>query len=165
MGGEHPFPEERTWGFTRHNPYYGVYPTKRRSVYLMQQRLKRHPFLALFDGADPNVSTAERLITTTPTQALYLMNAPFIHDNAKALAERVWPGARDSEGLVSRAHDVILGRNPTDDELESGVNFLHAYVSRLDDAGSGESMEARRRAALAAYVRTLFVRNEFLYID
>ena len=93
------------------------------------------------------------------------MNAPFIHDNAKALAERVWLGAGDSAGLVSRAHDVILGRNPTEEELQSGVKFLRAYVSRLDDASTGESIEARMRAALAAYVRTLFVRNEFLYID
>ena len=43
VGGEHPFPTIETWGFSQHMPYYGVYPTNRRSVYLMQQRLKRHP--------------------------------------------------------------------------------------------------------------------------
>ena len=49
MGGPHPFPAENSWGFTQHNPFYGVYDSNRRSVYLMQQRLKKHPFLSLFD--------------------------------------------------------------------------------------------------------------------
>ncbi len=34
-GGPHPFPPEKTWGFTQHNPFQAVYPTDRRSVYLM----------------------------------------------------------------------------------------------------------------------------------
>jgi len=36
-------------------------------------------FLALFDGADTNVSVAHRDSTTVPTQALFLMNDPFLH--------------------------------------------------------------------------------------
>ena len=74
MGGEETVPPHEKWGFSQHTPYYGVYPTKRRSVYLMQQRLKRHPFLALFDGADSNVSTARRELTTVTTQALSLIH-------------------------------------------------------------------------------------------
>lgn len=70
------------------NPYYGDYPTNRRSVYLMQQRLKRHPFLSLFDGTDTNVSTARREMTTVPTQALYLMNNEFVHEQAVGLVKR-----------------------------------------------------------------------------
>ena len=56
-GGPHPFPPQPTWDFTQHNPFKAVYETNRRSVYLMTQRIQRHPFLALFDGADPNAST------------------------------------------------------------------------------------------------------------
>src|SRR5690606_17859232 len=47
--GPHPFPPERDWKFTQHNPFKAVYETNRRSVYLMTQRIQRHPFLALFD--------------------------------------------------------------------------------------------------------------------
>ena len=89
IGGEHPFPAIETWGFSQHMPYYGVYPTNRRSVYLMQQRLKRHPFLSLFDGADVNVSTSRRELTTVPTQALYLMNSDFVHERARSLAVKI----------------------------------------------------------------------------
>ena len=52
-GGPHPFPPENSWGFTQHNPFLAVYDTNRRSVYLMTQRIRRHPFLALFDSPTP----------------------------------------------------------------------------------------------------------------
>jgi hypothetical protein len=45
----------------------------------MTQRVYRHPFLSLFDGAATNASTERRIVSTTPFQALYLMNDPFIH--------------------------------------------------------------------------------------
>src|SRR5207342_1510539 len=73
---EHPFPSPISWGYTQHNPFIAVYDDNKRSVYLMTQRLKRHPFLALFDGADTNASTPSRGATTVPTQALFLMNDP-----------------------------------------------------------------------------------------
>ena len=55
-----PVPAEPKWDFTQHKPFKAVYDTNRRSVYLMTQRIQRHPFLALFDGADTNASTADR---------------------------------------------------------------------------------------------------------
>ena len=72
-GGSHPFPPVSQWSYTQHAPFAAVYDTNRRSVYLMTQRLKRHPFLALFDGADTNASTARRIPTTVPPQALFFM--------------------------------------------------------------------------------------------
>ena len=88
-GGPHPFPPVETWGFTQHAPFSAVYETNRRSVYLMTQRIKRHPFLALFDGADTNVSTAGATPTTVPTQALFLMNDPFVHEQSMRFAGRL----------------------------------------------------------------------------
>ena len=72
-GRGHPFPPQRDWKFTQHNPFKAVYETNRRSVYLMTQRIQRHPFLALFDGPDTNSSTANRPVSTTALQALYLI--------------------------------------------------------------------------------------------
>src|SRR6201999_3078113 len=77
-GGAHPFPAVGAWNFTQHQPFAAVYETNRRSVYLMTSRLARHPYLELFDGADPNATTAHRSNSTVPTQALFLMNSPFI---------------------------------------------------------------------------------------
>jgi hypothetical protein len=163
MGGEHPFPPIDKWGFTQHAPYYGVYPTKRRSVYLMQQRLKRHPFLALFDGADSNVSTARRHLTTVPTQALYLMNNEFVHERAAGLARRVMVGSKDEASRIETAWQLAFGRSPNPDELTDSSDFLKQYADALSDTGL--SKEGHESAAWSALARTIFSRNEFLFVD
>ena len=97
-GGPHPFPDPKTWGFTQHAPFAAVYDTNRRSVYLMTQRIKRHPFLALFDGPDPNTSTASRQTTTVPPQALFFMNDPFVHSRAEKPGEAIGELCRKVRG-------------------------------------------------------------------
>jgi hypothetical protein len=163
MGEGHPFPPVDTWGFTQHAPFYGLYETNRRSVYLMQQRLKRHPFLAAFDGADPNLSTARRALTTTPAQALFLMNDPFVHARSEACASRLITSEREESGRIRLAHELILSRPPLAEEADAAATFLRRYRENL--AGTGVAPEAHERAALAALVRTLFVRNEHLFVD
>ena len=163
MGGEHPFPAVDTWGFTQHAPYYGVYPTNRRSVYLMQQRLKRHPFLALFDGADPNVSTARRELTTVPTQSLYLMNSEFIHVQAAGLAKRVMSDASDAAARVGLMFQVAIARRPSEDELADALQFLSSYIEAL--ATSETAQEDRQLAAWSGLARTMLTRNDFLFVD
>ena len=163
MGGEHPFPPIEKWGFSQHTPYYGVYPTKRRSVYLMQQRLKRHPFLALFDGADTNVSTARRELTTVPTQSLYLMNNEFVHQRAAGLAKRLLSGASDEASRTELAWQLAFGRSPTPDEISEVSAFMKRYASALaENEPSQNSLDVKVWSAL---VRTVLTRNEFLFVD
>ena len=45
--------------------------------------------LALFDFADPSLVTGERATTSGPSQALYLMNSPFVIRQAEAAADRL----------------------------------------------------------------------------
>jgi hypothetical protein len=161
MGGAHPFPPVAKWGFTQHAPYYGVYPTKRRSVYLMQQRLKRHPFLALFDGADTNVSTARRVLTTVPTQALYLMNNAFVHQRATGLARRVLAGANDEPSRIQLTWQLALGRAATTDELSDVSTFIKQYAEAVSEKDK-KSVELK---VWSAFARTILTRNEFLYVD
>ena len=163
IGGEHPFPAIETWGFSQHMPYYGVYPTNRRSVYLMQQRLKRHPFLSLFDGADVNVSTSRRELTTVPTQALYLMNSDFVHERATSLAVRILKGEDNPAARLQRLFQRTLGRSAMDNELASAAQFLSEYSQALasedKEAGSAEEL------IWSAFARTILTRNEFLFVD
>ncbi|MCA9215381.1 MAG: DUF1553 domain-containing protein, partial [Planctomycetales bacterium] len=158
MGGPHPFPAENSWGFTQHNPFYGVYDSNRRSVYLMQQRLKKHPFLSLFDGADVNVSTARRQLTTVPIQALYLMNSEFVEENAVGLAKRVVE-QNDSTARVQFAYQVTLGREASDNEIADVAEFIDTYQGSLDNSDDSELL------AWAGFARTLLTRNEFLFVD
>ena len=160
FGGPHPFPAEGSWAFSQHTPFYGLYPTRRRSLFLMQQRLKRHPFLALFDGADPNVSTPRRELTTVPTQSLFLMNSEFVHQQSEALADRVLAVRVSRDGRLQRAWRVTLGRGVTDTERTEAGLFLVAYRESLGEAG-----DRSNRMAWAALMRTLLTRNEFLFVD
>jgi hypothetical protein len=159
MGGPHPFPPVGQWNFTQHTPFTAVYDTNRRSVYLMTQRLKRHPYLALFDGPDPNASTPKREPTTVPTQALFLMNDPFVHEQARAFAEKLVTGSKDERERIDRAYRSTLGRLPTPEELQTVVVFLDAYRQRLNGKPEAEAQ------AWAALARTLFARNEFFFVD
>jgi mono/diheme cytochrome c family protein len=162
-GTEHPFPPIDTWAFTQHAPYYGVYPTKRRSIYLMQQRLKRHPFLSLFDGADVNVSTARRTLTTVPTQSLYLMNSEFVHECSIGFARRVL-----SEEIISNrislAYAMSLGRQPTPAEIRATETFVTEYRTALVRTDDQNDPDGELRA-WAGFIRTLLTRNEFLFLD
>lgn len=147
----HPFPDERSWNFTQHAPFHAVYETNRRSVYLMVQRQRRHPFLALFDGADPNASTPSRQTTTVPTQALYFINDPFFHSQAKSLAETLLEKSPEEARLL-QVYRLLFQREPTTAEMARLQEFRQNYPGGPEE----------RWAALA---RVLMASNEFLYVD
>ena len=59
-GDRHPFPHRQTHFYRQHEPFSEFYPTRRRSVYIMQPRSQKHPYLDLFDGPDGNIPMSER---------------------------------------------------------------------------------------------------------
>jgi hypothetical protein len=150
-GTSHPFPEENTWKFTQHHPFNAVYETDKRSVYMMVQRQHRHPFLALFDGADPNASTPNRESTHVPTQALYFINDPFFHDQAAGLAEIILTTQGDQD-RVRQVYLRLFQRDPTQAERDRCQKFLKSYP--------GDAMQK-----WSALSRILLSSNEFLFVD
>jgi hypothetical protein len=160
-GGPHAFPEQTTWNFTQHNPFKNVYETNRRSVYLMTQRIQRHPFLGLFDGADTNASTARRVTSTTPLQALYLMNDPFVHEQSRKFAARLLSERPDDAGRIERAYLLMFGRPAGGAEQTAAKE----YLARVRDKLAGVPAEQQTRKALESFVRVLFMSNEFVYVN
>ena len=158
----HPFPPVHTWGFTIHHPFHAVYDSNHRSVYLMVQRNRRHPYLALFDAADPNQSVASRQPTTTPTQALYLMNSPFVHTQAEGFAKRLLASHKDTETRVHAAFELAHGRLPGSPQLKDAVAFVAGYRQKLSD---NSVVPVRNLAAWSALMRVLLTSNAFLYVD
>ena len=150
-GGPHPFPPEKGWTFSASGPFNAVYETRRRSVYLMTGRIRNHPFLEVFDGADPNLSTGARLLTTTALQSLLLMNSRFVSEQADAFGERMRPSG-DGIGL---GYEVAYGRGPAAGERSRA----EAFLSRARET-SGDD-----RAAWASFARVLLSANEFLHVD
>lgn len=162
-GGPHPFPPMKTWNWTQHSPFTAVYPTRHRSVYVMQQRIRRHPFFAVFDGADTNSSTGARMITTTPLQALFVMNDPFAHEQAEALAQRVaaaFPG--NVVARISLAHKLLYGREATAAETSEAVVYLAGFRARLP---AEQTPTEREASAWTSYARALMGANEFIFLD
>ncbi len=132
----------------------------RRSVYLPVIRDNLPEAMALFDAADPTLITAERPRTTTPPQALYLMNSPFALRQADKAAERLLAVGTDEPGKIRAAFTLFLGREPTGDELEGAADFLRRYRERY----SGEpERDGREREAWSAYCQALFASAEFQY--
>jgi hypothetical protein len=162
MGEGHPFPPRRTWKYTQHRPFYGVYETNRRSVYLMQQRIRKEPFLAIFDGADPNTNTAERQVSTTAIQALWMMNDPFVHTQAKHLAERIMKAASDTPRRVNEAYLLAFGRSATPQEQKLAQEFLAQSRGELKACDAPGDQDT---AALASLMRVLLSSNEFIFVD
>ncbi|HEV3262927.1 MAG TPA: DUF1553 domain-containing protein [Gemmataceae bacterium] len=161
--GAQPFPPIDTWGWTQHNPFKDVYPSKHRSVYLMTQRFQRHPYLALFDGPDTNTTTARRRMSTVPLQALFLMNNPFVREQAEGFARRLIGSSSEVRERVRLAHQLAWSRPALSFELEKGVRYVEDYKKKLGEAGApGERMELE---AWTSFARIMLSANEFVYLD
>jgi hypothetical protein len=150
-GVTHPFPPTSEWNFTQHFQFTANYPTDKRSLYLMQQRIQRQPFLALFDGADPNASTPDRPPTTSPLQALYFLNSPRAHELSAAFADRVLRDAHNPADQIDLAWKLAFGRTPTGDEQARTLDYLTQAPST--------------RTAWESLARALLASNEFAFID
>lgn len=163
MGGEQPFPPESEWHYSQHKPFVAVYDTRRRSIYLMQQRIKKQPFLEVFDGADPNATTGLRPISTTPLQALFMMNDGFAHEQAEKFAVRIGMAYSTEAGRINYAHQLAFGRPATSEEVKMGRGYLKACRAALKE--TKVPLDEQPRAALASYARVLFSSNEFVFVE
>ncbi len=161
--GPHPFPPIEQWSWTQHAPFKAVYPSDHRSVYLMTQRLQRHPFLGLFDGPDTNYSTDVRARSIVPLQALYLMNNPDVRDLAEGLGRRIRAASPDGPRRVALAHELVWGRPPEAGEAAAAFDYI-ARASR-ELARAGATPERAEAEAWDSYARVLLMSTEFVYID
>lgn len=121
--------------------------TRRRTIYRFTPRGGRNPFLDLFDCPDPSTTAPQRASTTTPLQALALMNNELIFRMADAFATRV---VREAGNVVeNQAQRTILlayGRPSLPDETALASQFV-------------------REHGLAAFCRVVLNSNEFLYVQ
>ncbi|MBL8210778.1 MAG: PSD1 domain-containing protein [Bryobacterales bacterium] len=125
----------------------------RRSIYLPALRkgqVQELDILNLFDFPDTNQITGARPSTTVPTQALYLINAPFVKEQARELAKRSLSGDQsqpDSE-RIRELIQRVYARPPEPGEIDRLLTYT----------GPGRQPEAWERLC-----HTLLISNEFLY--
>ena len=120
----------------------------RRMIYAHRVRMEKESVFGAFDCPDAGQTTGRRRQSTTPLQALNLMNSRFTLDQADALAARIAAEAGAAPApaaMVERAFVLVLGREPIDEERAAAETVVR-------DHGP------------AALARVLFNTNEFLFL-
>jgi hypothetical protein len=99
--------------------------SNRRTVYAEVDRHALPAMFRIFDFATPNEHTPMRFETTVPQQALYLMNSPFVTEQARnAVAQNTVATVESPEERVRALYHSVLRREPTKKELALGVMFV-----------------------------------------
>jgi hypothetical protein len=118
----------------------------RRSIYRMSARGGRNPLLETFDCPDPSTTTPKRGSTTTPLQALSLLNSSFSLRMADDLAKRLIADAGNHvDQQIQRGFELVYGRPASKAELDA-------------------SREVVTKHGLAPFCRALLNANGFLYV-
>ncbi len=106
--------------------YTFVYADTRRSVYTPAFRNRRLDLFEAFDFADVNAPIGQRHVTTVAPQALFLMNHPWIIEQAQHAAARLQRDFTDARDAVRLDHlyRTVLSRAPTDRERALALDFL-----------------------------------------
>ncbi len=134
-----------------------------RSVYLGVPRGRPLPeSLAIFDAANPNIVVAQREETTVPSQALFLLNSPFVVEMSVATAQRLMAEAKDDSARLDLAYRLYYGRLPTDDEKSRGLKYIVDEVSALP--ARDKSPEGGKATAWASFAQAMIASAEFRYV-
>ncbi len=143
----------------------------RRTVYGFIDRQNLDGLYRTFDFAVPDATSPRRFVTTVPQQALFLMNSPFLHDQARRLAASVRPedSSDPSEG-IRRLYRRVFLRGPGPDELALAEEFLRRQsgppAAALDSwkraitSKAGEPLSPWEQLA-----QVLFLTNEFMFVE
>jgi hypothetical protein len=133
-----------------------------RSAYLPILRGQVPEVLGVFDMADPNLIVGKRDVTTVPTQALFLMNNPFVLAQSEAMAKRVLSQpSLDQKARITLAYQLALGRAPTQQERTTLARFIDSY--RKSVAADNPNGNAQL-AAWTSLCQLLFQSGEFRYV-
>jgi len=132
------------------------YP-RRRTVYAFIERQNLPGVFRTFDLASPDTSTGQRYTTTVPQQALFLMNSPFVVEQARRLTAR-FAAEPDTAQRITHMYRHCYGRAPDADELALGQRFL-------DEAPKEAPTGKRPLSAWEQYAQVLLLGNEFAFVD
>jgi hypothetical protein len=127
----------------------------RRSVYGFIDRQNLPGLFRTFDLASPDTCTVQRHTTTVPQQALFLMNSPFVIEQARRLAARPELLACPTPAQrLEQLYRILYGRSPQPDEQALALEFLHAAQK-----------ETRSLNAWEKLAQVLLLTNEVVFVD
>ncbi len=138
----------------------------RRSVYQLVRRSAMQSFLNAFDAPVMEINCTRRVVSTSATQALALMNSDFITAQAGRFAARVLDETPPGESLadprsIERAFRLSLVRRPGPGELRA----LETFVRKQSDLYPGATGRILKYRVYADLCQALLSTNEFVYVD
>jgi hypothetical protein len=141
----------------------------RRSVYIIVRRNQPVTLLESFDTPRMEINCSRRTEATVATQALTLLNSPFMETSAAAVAQRIVGASADRDTRLGFAYKLLFSREPTGRECLSIGEFLDGFVKlqlggKLATATADEKA-ASERAGWIQVALTLLNTNEFLFVD
>jgi hypothetical protein len=136
----------------------------RRTIDTQTVRNVRDALLDAFDAPDGNATTPRRNTTTSPSQALLLLNGEWALARANALASRLERSSSDDRDRILIAYRLAFGRHPEPNELEDAIAFL-VRQTHLAERAAERPRLAAHHAAFVDFCHVLFNSNEFFYID
>lgn len=149
----------------------------RRSLYVFTRRSVPYPLLETFDMSNAQQAHSKRDVTTTPLQALTLINNDTVFGWSQALAGRVIGEAGpDESAQIDRLYQILFARKPDAAEKSLLQEFLDTHekvvAERVSDGkftaavpvGKGlKIVNPVRAAAFVDLVHTVANSNEFIY--
>jgi mono/diheme cytochrome c family protein len=116
------------------NPPY----SKRRAVYASIDRQNLPGLFRTFDFPSPDVSNPQRFVTTVPQQALFMLNSPFVVEEARALVGKSDFAKPESasEWQVQELYERVFSRRAEPPEVEAALKFITAEAARTTEAGN-----------------------------
>ncbi|WP_375582118.1 PSD1 and planctomycete cytochrome C domain-containing protein [Cyclobacterium xiamenense] len=131
----------------------------RRSIYLEVRRNFLDRMMTTFDRPTPFTTFGNRDETNVPAQSLFLMNDPFVAQQAELFAKRLLGGAnRSTEERIQEAYLLAFSRPPTSTEIDRGKAFLEKASLGTDTTVAGEL------PAWKEYCHALFNTKAFIYL-
>jgi len=141
----------------------------RRSVYLQVRRSQPVTLMESFDTPKMEINCTRRTEAIVATQALTLLNSPFMETNARALAGRIIQAAPGRAERILFAWKLLFTREPTETERQALSTFLDSFVAvQLGDKLATAAPAERQAAEDAAWPHaalSLFNTNAFLFVD
>jgi hypothetical protein len=131
--------------------------SRHRSLYLPLLRCLVPQALEVFDFAGQGMVTGRRDTTTVAPQALYLLNDPFVREQASALADQLLR-RQEEDGRIRSAYRATLSREATPREVERAA----AYLAQFREA-AGEARDAET-PAWVSFCQALLGSAEFRYV-
>jgi mono/diheme cytochrome c family protein len=128
---------------------------KRRAVYGFIDRQNLPGVFRTFDFASPDATNPQRFVTSVPQQALFMMNSPFVLEQARSLVARP-EFKKDTayEEQIQELYRRVLSRPAEPAEVDAGLRFMMNAITNLDPErveqpawqyGYGRYDEAARR--------------------